>query len=213
MEIQGKIIATGSKGNCVIFDNRIAFDLGVSYKAIEPYVYSLQIVFFTHVSHSDHFTKSTLKRLQYERPSLRIACSEHDKEILTNMGFNNIDALNIGKLYDYGSFKICAIKLYHDCPVIGARLLLNGKKIFYATDTCHLNSIKAIGYDEYYLESNFDEDRVYDVIREKQMNGQYAHQRGSINSHLSVQQAQNFVLRNGTPGKYQFIQLHQSSEF
>ena len=35
---------------------------------------------------------------------------------------------------------------------------------------------------------------------------------GAINSHLSIQQAQNFVLKNAGD-KYEFITLHQSKEF
>ena len=212
MEIQGRIIKTGSSGNCVIFDNRIAIDCGIPYKDIEPYKKSLQVIFYTHVSHSDHYNKSTLRLLQFERPALRVGCSGHDSEILKANGVKNIDVLNIGQLYDYASFKVCPIKMYHDVPCIGFRLFINGKKIFFATDTFTLEGIVAKNYDEYYCECNYDKDRIMDIIKEKRDNGQFCHQLGSVNSHLSIQQAQNFVLQNA--GKdYEFIRLHQSKEF
>ena len=56
------------------------------------------------------------------------------------------------------------------------------------------------------------EENVYKVIKEKRDNGEFAHQIGSINSHLSIQQAQKFILENAGE-KYEFITLHQSKEF
>ena len=44
-----EVIQTGSKGNCVILDGRIDIDMGVTYKALEPYVSDLQLVLLTHV--------------------------------------------------------------------------------------------------------------------------------------------------------------------
>ena len=43
------VIKTGSAGNCVILDGRIAIDMGVTYKTIEPYVKDIQLVVLTHV--------------------------------------------------------------------------------------------------------------------------------------------------------------------
>lgn len=50
------------------------------------------------------------------------------------------------------------------------------------------------------------------LSEKKTARGEYAHQRGSINSHLSKQQVQAFVLNNAGLN-YEFIMLHQSSEF
>lgn len=94
----------------------------------------------------------------------------------------------------------------------GYRLFKDDKKVIHATDTVTLEGITAKNYDLYAIECNYDEDKVFDVIREKTARGEYAHQRGSINSHLSKQQAQAFVLNNAGLN-YEFIMLHQSSEF
>ena len=42
------IIATGSSGNCIIIENSIAIDMGVSFKAIKEYYKNLQLVLLTH---------------------------------------------------------------------------------------------------------------------------------------------------------------------
>ncbi|HNX82188.1 MAG TPA: hypothetical protein PKL77_08600 [Candidatus Omnitrophota bacterium] len=42
------IIATGSSGNCVIIEDIIAIDMGVSFKAIDAYYKNLRLVLLTH---------------------------------------------------------------------------------------------------------------------------------------------------------------------
>lgn len=204
------VISTGSKGNAVIYLDTILIDCGVPYSKIEKYKSKLQIVLLTH-KHTDHLNKSTIKRLSVERPTLRFGCAEFLKYQLEDIP--NLDIYEIGKIYNYGSFKISPIKLYHDVPNIGYRIFKDEKKIIHATDTYTLEGITAKNYDLYAIEANYDEDRVHDIIRAKINRGQYAHQRGSINSHLSIQQAQQFILNNTNSNNYQFVALHQSSEY
>lgn len=204
-----KILSTGSTGNAVIYFGSILVDCGVPYSLIKPYVNDLQIVLLTH-QHSDHLNESAIKQIQLNRPSIRVGCGEFLTALL--QGVRNIDVYTAGQIYDYGLFKISPIVLYHDVPNFGYRLFKDGKKIIHATDTVTLEGITAKNYDLYALEANYDEERVFDIIREKTARGEYAHQRGSINSHLSLQQAQKFVLDNAGED-HKFIMLHQSSEF
>ena len=44
-----EILATGSKGNCVIINDEIAIDMGVTYKKISPYLKQLKLVLLTHI--------------------------------------------------------------------------------------------------------------------------------------------------------------------
>lgn len=44
-----EVIATGSSGNCVILDDYIAIDMGVTYKSIKPYMQKLRLVLLTHI--------------------------------------------------------------------------------------------------------------------------------------------------------------------
>lgn len=204
------ILSTGSKGNAIIYFNSILVDVGISFSRIEPYLKDIQIVLLTH-QHSDHFKLNVIKRIQEERPSIRFGCGEFLADKL--QGIRNLDIYESGKMYNYGVFKISPIILYHDVPNFGYRIFKDGKKLIHATDTYTLEGISARDYDIYALECNYDEERVYDIIREKQYRGEYAHQKGSINSHLSKQQAQKFILSNTSRQDIQFLMLHQSSEF
>ena len=93
----------------------------------------------------DHINIKTLQRLQKEHPSLRIGCGEWMLPYLE--GMTNVDVYEIGKLYDYGQFKISPFKLYHDVPQVGYRLFKDETKIFHATDTKTLTGVTAQGYD------------------------------------------------------------------
>jgi len=213
------ILATGSKANAVIYHNRIMIDIGVPYALVKPYVKDISLILLTH-EHNDHLNIKTLKTLQFERPGVRVGCGGFLAEKLTENGIKNIDVYDTGQWYSYHtssfiSLVIIPVLLYHDVPNFGYRILTDDKiKVFHATDTAHLQGITAKNYDLYALECNYDETHVWDVIQEKEVRGEYAHQRGAMNTHLSIQQAQNFILDNVTQNhKYQFIQLHQSSEF
>lgn len=204
-----KVITSGSSGNAVIYHKTILVDCGISFTKIKPYLKDLKLVLISH-AHKDHMNIKTIKKMAFEKPSLRFGIGEY---LLPNFeGIKNVDVMNYGVIYNYGLFKISPIKLYHDVPNFGYRIFKDETKIIHATDTRTLKGITAKGYDLYALEANYDEERVYDIIKEKQENGEFAHQKGSINSHLSIQQAQKFVLDNAG-ANYKFITLHQSKEF
>ena len=205
-----KVISSGSEGNAVIYNNAIMVDCGVSFKALEAVKRSLKIVLLTH-KHSDHLKLRTLQRLQAERPSLRVACGAFLLEELPCI--KNIDVLQVGKIYDYGAFKVSPVKLYHDVPNFGWRIFLNnGQKIFHATDTVHLEGITAKGYDLYAIEHNYCEEYIQQAIEEARANGEYTHAYGNINTHLSIQQARAFIEANRKESS-KVLELHKSRSF
>ena len=205
-----KVISSGSEGNAVIYNNAIMVDCGVSLKALEAVKRSLKIVLLTH-KHSDHLKIRTLQRLQAERPALRIACGNFLLEELPCI--KNIDVLQVGKIYDYGAFKVSPVKLYHDVPNFGWRIFLpNGQKIFHATDTVHLEGITAKGYDLYAIEHNYCEEYIQQAIEEARANGEYTHAYGNINTHLSIQQARAFIEANRKESS-EVLELHKSRSF
>lgn len=205
-----KVISSGSEGNAVIYNNAIMVDCGVTLKALEAVKRSLKIVLLTH-KHSDHLKLRTLQRLQAERPTLRVACGDFLLEELPCI--KNIDVLQVGKIYDYGAFKVSPIKLYHDVPNFGWRIFLpNGQKIFHATDTLHLEGISAKGYDLYAIEHNYCEEYIQQAIEEARANGEYTHAYGNINTHLSIQQARAFIQANRKESS-EVLELHKSRSF
>ena len=208
--IQTQVINSGSEGNAVIYNNAIMVDCGVSLKVLQEVKRSLKIVLLTH-KHGDHLKIRTLQRLQAERPTLRVACGDFLLEELPCI--KNIDVLQVGKIYDYGAFKVSPVKLYHDVPNFGWRIFLpNGQKIFHATDTVHLEGISAKGYDLYAIEHNYCEEYIQQAIGEARANGEYTHAYGSIKTHLSIQQARAFIEANRKESS-EVLELHKSRSF
>lgn len=204
-----QVLSSGSKGNCVIYHNTIAVDMGIPYSIIKNHQSNLQIVLLTHI-HGDHFNISTIKKLAFERPTLRFACGEFLVKYLD--GIKNIDVLEPGLLYDYGHFKISPIVLYHDVPNFGYRIFKENHKTIHITDTAHLEKIEAKNYDLYAIESNYNEDTIFESIKRKQEKGEFAYQVGSIQTHLSEQQARDFIFKNGGANS-QVLRLHESSNY
>ncbi len=203
------VLSSGSKGNCVVYHDSIAVDMGVPFSTIKQYKNNLQIVLLTHI-HGDHMNLSTIKKLAFERPTLRFACGEFLAEFL--QGIKNVDILEAGKIYDYIQFKVSPIHLYHDVKNFGYRIFKNNTKIIHVTDTAHLVGITAKDYDLYAIESNYDEDTIFESIKRKKEKGEFAYQEGSIKSHLSEQQARDFIFKNqGQNSKV--LRLHESINY
>ena len=208
------IISTGSHGNAVVVNDYILIDCGVTFKALKEVYQKLKIVLLTHI-HSDHFKKATLKRLANERPTLRFACCEWLLQPLEECGINkgNIDVLEIGKIYDYGVFKVSPIKLYHDVPQCGYRLFCDNEKAIYATDTEHLNGITAKEYDLYMIEANYTEEDLQRRIEEKKALGEYSYEMNTALRHLSHEQASEWLMQNmAKNSEYVFLHGHKDRD-
>ena len=208
------IISTGSQGNAVVLNDCILTDCGVSFKALKEVYKNLKLVLLTH-EHGDHFKPQTIKRLAQERPTLRFGCCEWLVKALLNAGVDkkNIDVYKIGRIYDYGAFKVSPIKLYHDVPNAGYRLFLGAEKAIYATDTGHLRGITAKDYSLYLIEANYDEDDLEQRIIEKTAAGQYCYELNVAERHLSHEQASEWLMQNmGKHSNYVFLHGHKDRE-
>ena len=205
-----KIISSCSTGNATIIKDIILIDCGVTFKKLEKYYKQFKIVLLTHI-HSDHFKKETIRKLAQERPTLRFACCEWLLQPLLECGVlrKNIDVLQIGTRYDYKLFKIVPIKLYHDVPQCGYRVLFDDYKVIYMTDTRTVEGIVAKNYDLYLVEGNYEEEELEQRIKQKQEEGLYYYESRVRNTHLSKGQATDFLLNNmGENSKYVFMHEH-----
>jgi phosphoribosyl 1,2-cyclic phosphodiesterase len=200
------VLASGSDGNAVLYHDEILVDCGVPFASVRRLMYKIKIVLLTH-EHGDHLNLTTLTRLALERPTLRIGAGPFLADKLKN--FRNVDIYEYGQLYDYGQFSVSPVKLYHDCENYGYRIFKGSYKIFHATDTAHLNGITAKGYDLFAIEHNYDEEVIHNVIQRKQESGQFSYEKGAMNSHLSEQQARQFIFENAGE-KYEVLRLHES---
>ncbi len=206
-----KIINTGSDGNGVIIEDTILIDCGISFKKLKDYYKKIEIVLLTHI-HQDHFNKSTIKRLAYERPTLRFACCRWLVEDLVKCGVKkeNIDVLKVGNKYNYKLFKIVPIMLYHDVPNCGYRIFINDKKVIYMTDTRTLEGIKAKNYDLYLVEGNYSEDELKQRIEDKLSKGEFVYENRVKQTHLSKEYTSNWLLENmKDDSEYVFMHEHK----
>lgn len=210
-----KILASGSAGNAVIVEDVILIDCGVSFKALKDYYKDLKLVLLTHI-HSDHFNKSTIRRLAYERPTLRFGCCEWLVEELINCGVSkrNIDLYTCFEGMHYGiGFSIETFLLKHDVPNCGWQIMFdNGYSYFYATDTCNLDNIEAKDYDMYFIEGNYEDKDELEKRKQKHIeNGEYSYEDRVEKTHLSQVKATEWLMENMRESS-QYIFMHQHKE-
>lgn len=200
------ILNSGSDGNGLIIEDIILIDCGISFKKLEDYYKKIKIVLLTH-KHQDHFNKTTIKKLAYERPTLRFACCEWLVDELVKCGVEKkkIDVLKIGKNYNYNAFIVKPIKLYHDVPQCGYKLKIGTNRLIYATDTSKIDHIEAKNYDYYFIEGNYENEeelhnRAVDEYYENRVKG----------THLSKVKATEWLMKNmGGSSKYIFMHEHK----
>lgn len=201
-----KILNSGSDGNCTLINDIVAIDMGVSYKLLTPHVEKLRLVLLTH-AHSDHFNKATIRRLAKDRPTLRFGCCKWLVQELINCGVDrsNIDVYEVGLFYDYKLFKLMPVKLYHDVPNCGYRVFYGDEKLIYATDTYTLDGIKAVGYDYYLIEGNYQDE---EELSSRAINNYYESR--VKKTHLSKEYARNWLLENmGLNSVYCWMHEHR----
>lgn len=202
--ISYKIIATGSSGNAILYEN-ILVDCGIPFTKLKPYVHLIKLVLLTH-EHKDHFNLKSIKELS---KTAKIVCCEWLSGLLNDIPHTVVE---LNKWVAIGNVKIAPFILYHDVQNCGWRIAINGTKIFHATDTVTLEGISAKGYDLYGVEFNYDEVTIYGVIDDKIKNNEFAYELGAIESHLSFQQAEAFIKENAREDS-KVLKLHRSSRY
>lgn len=202
-----KVINTGSDGNATVLNDKVLIDCGVTFKKLKPYIKELQLVLLTH-KHQDHFNKRTIRSLAEERPKLRFGCCEWLLQELLDLGINKkrIDVYKIGEKYAYtDNLSVQPVKLYHDVPQCGYRVLIDGYKCIYCTDTNTLDGIKAQNYDFYFIEGNYENEQE---LHERAYTDYYENRVKS--THLSKEYATNWLLENmGTNSVYVWMHEHK----
>lgn len=193
-----KIISTGSKGNALTLTDTVLIDCGVSFSKLKEVYKSLKLVLLTHI-HSDHFNKTTIKKLAEERPTLRFGCCKWLVNDLIDCGVNkkNIDVYETNKKYKYNdNLTIMPILLYHNVSQCGYKVFIDNKKCIYCTDTVTLEGITAPNYDYYFIEANYEEQELEERIKAKETLGLYAYEKDAKLNHLSKEKCDEFLLNN-----------------
>ena len=209
------IIASSSKGNAVIINEKVMIDCGVPFLRLKDHYKNLQLVLLSHI-HNDHFNKVTIKKLGEERPTLRFACCKWLVNDLVACGVKkqNIDVLSIGRTYNYNICKVVPIELYHNVDQCGYRVFIDNKKLLYATDTNSLDGIVAKDYDYYLLEANYEEKGILERIKAKEDAGWlFIYEKDAMLNHLSKERCDEFILKNaGEKSIYEYLHQHVERE-
>lgn len=218
------IISTGSKGNAIIYHNKIMVDCGLPLKKLEPYLKDIKVILLTHM-HKDHFNITTIRKISVLYPDIKFYCLYEIKEYLLNIGINSMMINVVSKFSSYGyqfmiddvEYSISTVMLYHDVPNVGYRIITKKQgekpyKIFHATDTVTLDGIEAKGYDLYAIEFNHDEKQIEIDIAEKLEKGVFCYEIGAKESHLSFQKAHKFYDENRKESS-ELIKLHMSHKY
>lgn len=210
MQFKIDVIGSSSKGNAVQYDNKIMVDIGLPYSKLKEALQDTKLILLTHI-HQDHFKVDTIRKIIVNHEIIVFGCCEWLKDKLLNIGVpkERIHVYEIGKIYNYQTYKIVPIKLYHDVDNCGYRIIRNdGYKHIHITDTKTVKGIVAKDYDSAAIECNYEEAFAEQIIEIARRNKEFTHVAGSIESHLSVQQTLEFIKENNVKN---IIPLHISS--
>ena len=210
------ILSTGSKGNCIIIDDYLVLDCGLSYKKMQEYLDKVKLIFISH-KHSDHLNKATIHKISYEYPTIKFIVGNPlvAELILCGVKEKNIITVETGNWYNINIFKFKLDYLFHDVPNDCIHIeLKDGTKILYATDTTKISHINAPNYDYYFIEANYDTNEELDKkIKESKEKGEFTHLERVRNTHLSQLDAINWYDKNkGKNSEIIYIHQHEEKE-
>ena len=210
-----EIIGSSSDGNCIVVEDVLMLDCGLSYSKIKKYLSKVKLIFISH-QHQDHLLPSTIKKVAYNYPTIKFVVGSENvvrKLVDCNVNKKNIYVLKNGIKYDLGLIKVRLIDLYHDVENYGLKWEIGGKKGIYATDTSKIDHIVAQDYDLYLIESNYNEELLEQHIQECEDEDSenklyYLHRVSQV--HLSDTQCNDFLISNmGQNSIYE--KIHKSS--
>lgn len=206
-----EVIGSSSKGNCIIVEDILMLDCGVSYSKIKNTLSKVKLIFISH-SHQDHLLPSTIKKIAYNYPTIKfLTGSIYVVKELINCGIKpqNVYIIGINRKYDLGILRVKLNELYHDTPNFALKWEMNGKKGIYIVDTCKVDHIEAKNYDLYLIENNYQEDLLQKHVDNCEDDKKLYYLHRVPRTHLSSEQANSFLIENmGENSKFEYI--HQS---
>jgi len=207
------IISSSSKGNCYIYNKDIMLDIGVAFSRIKSYINDIKLLCLTH-QHLDHINKKTLKKLIYEKPTLKIVCGNWLVNLLVELGVNkkNIFVLDLNKKYDLGKYIFEIVPAIHDVDNCGYKITVKetNYRIFHITDTSDVSHLEAKNFDLFCIENNYVTSLLEQHIAECNDKNKLFYLERARRTHLSNEQANSFLIENmGNNSEYCYI--HKSN--
>lgn len=205
------VIGSGSSGNCIIYEDKIMLDCGLSYSKIKQYLKNINIIFISHI-HTDHCLPSTIKKIAFEYPTIKFIVGFQNVDKLIKIGVNkkNIFALDLEKWYQIGKYKIRLDYLIHDVPNYSIKIKTeDNKKIIYIVDTSSVKHLEAKNYDHALIEANYlTNEELDNEIKKAKEEGRFTHLERVRETHLSQLDAFNWLQENNIDN-YTFIHQHK----
>ena len=205
-----EIISSSSNGNCLIFNKYLAIDMGISFKKISPYLKNLKVILLTH-EHTDHFDKTCIKMIAYNKPNIKWLCGSWLVKLLIDLGVSkkNIYVVESGKTYDLGLFRVMPIETYHDVRNMSYKIDFKPITIYYATDTKKLDYLDCLkGLDYYFVENNYSREELKERIKEKEEKGEFVYEYRVKETHMSAEEVNSFLIEMMNDNS-QFVYCHQ----
>lgn len=198
-----EIIASGSRGNCVVIED-IMIDCGVPFKKIKGHLYDKKYLLLTHI-HGDHIKPKTLENIKRMFPKITII---GNWEVHQQYGVNIVCNAGFEVVTDYYTF--LPFECNHDVLTYGFTWKYQDNNIIYVTDTGDMkNAPTDRKYDYFFMESNHDQ-RIIDQID----SSNYGYDvQASATRHLSTQQGKGFFYTNRRNKKAVWEELHKSTRF
>lgn len=204
MDLDYRVISTGSKGNAVRIDN-ILIDAGIPFKGLGSEIYRVDYLLITH-THSDHLKASTVNRIREQFPHIKII-GNYEVAYATK-----VDQISShGQSLQLGKWKVTPFPCVHDVVTQGFVLEADGIAVIYATDTATLENAPDQKYDYFFIESNHDANKIKLLQDDYSKYGYNAFQ--SALRHLSTQESKAFYYMHRRSRESPYIELHQSMRF
>ncbi len=209
-----EIIGSSSKGNCIVADDVLMLDCGVTYIKIKPYLKNIKLIFISHI-HKDHLLPNTIQKIAYNKPTIKfVTGSKQVVRKLDELGVNrdNIIYLYNNSWFDLGIIKLKLEPMRHDAENYGLHFKRNNKKGLYVVDTANIDNVNAKNYDLYLIENNYQtellEKHIKECIDNNDTEKLYYLNRVS-KTHLSAEQCNTFLIENMS-NESEFAYIHQS---
>lgn len=158
---------------------------------------------------TDHLNKVTIKRIAYEKPTIKFVVGSKDLiDMLLECGIksSNIFPLVSNKWYELGIIKIKLERVEHDVPNHLCKFKIKDKKGIYIVDCNSVDNVAAKDYDLYLIEANYMEDVLEQHKKEIDENNNFDYLYRVEKVHLSLEQANSFLIENmGKNSVYDYI--------
>lgn len=209
------VVASGSKGNAVIFDN-VLIDIGVPYKRIQRLLRHIDYIFISH-RHGDHINITTLETINKQWPKIKVYTNQDVLDFIAEKGSKAKAELfpRRGLRYKkFGATKLWrTFPLSHSVPNNGFECMtISAEDIrslhLHMTDTKVVPNV-AIKYDTVYCEVNYFQNWYDDNKAEAHAAGKYFNTHSL--EHLSDLVAYPFIYRV-THDASLILEGHQSGD-